>query len=244
MKDKSKVYLNLAKCSEEQLKQIPNILEDAGEKISNKRILSAFNIGSNSILAFKNDAWYMFAIVCPKRTELTFEEFLDLLKGQNTTKQQLIKEAKDRNITELCFIDRQSMEAITDATIIPKGESWEYDCVHDVLYLNEKQVYEKGKWAKVVDTKDYFIFPKAEEGDFPDLTGFEGQYMRVYDNSLCEKKARVIAKYSDDEFKFHFISDLIEHWRFAEPIEQQEITISELFQKAGLEQEKFKVIEK
>ena len=62
----------------------------------------------------------------------------------------LINESKKLGIKEGVFVSRNLMHANTDNITLPKGEKYFYDFIFDILYLNEKEIYSNGVFAKVL----------------------------------------------------------------------------------------------
>lgn len=108
MKDLTKYYLNLEKCSEDEIKSLPQILENAGEKIHDEA-LNYLSEGMNgktfNCLAITDfDIWTLWnenAIICLNHTELTYPEFIKLFEGGEETEVQKLK--KQIDLYKECF---------------------------------------------------------------------------------------------------------------------------------------------
>lgn len=62
----------------------------------------------------------------------------------------LINQSKKLGIKEGVFVSRNLMHANTDNITLLKGEKYFYDFNFDILYLNEKEIYSNGVFAKVI----------------------------------------------------------------------------------------------
>ncbi len=63
------------------------------------------------------------------------------------------KEAVKRGYREGVWINRDLMHANTDTILIPYGKHYFFDVKHNILYLNEREVFSKGIWAEIIPTK-------------------------------------------------------------------------------------------
>lgn len=66
---------------------------------------------------------------------------------------------------------------------------------------------------------DVYAFPKAQEGDFPDMSEFEGVEMEVSDNNKYFKKEKVRAKVADDGFLLTYVC-----YSYVRPIQKTDLT--------------------
>lgn len=89
--DKSKIYINLTKCTEEERKSLPQILKKANEDIyemSEKMLNSGLLIdedGDDSYIllskSLKNEWVAYLKSGCDNKTELTYIDFIKLFEG-------------------------------------------------------------------------------------------------------------------------------------------------------------------
>ena len=101
---------------------------------------------------------------------------------------------------------------------------------------------EKGS-IEFLKSRGYFVFPKAEEGDFPDLSGFDGVEMEVaaikdLDGRIIYRPMKIIVKN-----KRHFITSESNFYDTIRPIQKQKLTLAELAEKAGLDINNIEIIE-
>ena len=95
--DKSKIYLDLSKLSEEQRKSLPHILEKAGQEIYflAKPILLSGKLDTYHpylCLSLPSSNVWVFSHNKPDRTKLTYPEFIKLFEvGEGETENILIK---------------------------------------------------------------------------------------------------------------------------------------------------------
>lgn len=84
--DKSKIYIDLSKCTEEERKSLPQILEKAGQEV--------YFLTKHTLLSGKLDMYYPYLVFSrpssnvwvfshnkPDITELTYPEFIKLFEG-------------------------------------------------------------------------------------------------------------------------------------------------------------------
>ena len=88
------IYIDLSKCSEEERKSLPQILENSGQEI--------YFLAKPTLLSGKLDTYYpylffslpssnvwVFSHNKPDRTELTYPEFIKLFEGGESIKSDL-----------------------------------------------------------------------------------------------------------------------------------------------------------
>lgn len=81
MKDLTKYFIDLSKCSEEQRKSLPQILEKAGEEIysTEKQWLENGEFDEPHLYLCDTRIWITSYV--PNLTELTYPEFIKLFEG-------------------------------------------------------------------------------------------------------------------------------------------------------------------
>lgn len=77
-------------------------------------------------------------------------ERIERLATHEEVEEALIVQSKKLGIKEGVYVNRNLMHANTDNVIISKGEKYFYDSHCDILYLNEKEIYSNGVFAKVI----------------------------------------------------------------------------------------------
>ena len=106
------------------------------------------------------------------------------------------------------------------------------------LEIEEK---EKGS-IEFLKSRGYFVFPKAEEGDFPDLSNFKAPIMNVESGNVWYKGRKVFCK---------IWGNIIADWdgrnvgtyNKARHIQKPKLTLAELAEKAGLDINNIEIIE-
>lgn len=94
MKDLTKVFIDLKKCTEEQRKLLPQILEKAGEKIGEKIYIHNTSMVSEYPYFHKPtyaNYWTMgTSNSIPEKQELTYPDFIKLFEGGEEVRTELL----------------------------------------------------------------------------------------------------------------------------------------------------------
>lgn len=112
--------------------------------------------------------------------------------------------------------------------------------------------FESGSISNTKDSEnfqEYFLVPKSKRGDFPDLSGFrtDSKYLVEYEGEEGDDTypTTIIAEFTDiDEDTFFLTSD----WDVVDTLvgkiedKKENITLEELFEKAGLDITKYELV--
>lgn len=82
--DKSKILLDLSKCTEEQIKSLPQIFENSGDKLLPETLsdlISGKITDGFKFLFYSPSGWNQNDYPLNGRTELTYPEFIKLFEG-------------------------------------------------------------------------------------------------------------------------------------------------------------------
>ena len=102
-----KIYLDLSKLSEEQIKTLPKILENAGESVGfhTSIRLNSGKLKDDFVLYFNSSfkEWCLWNNIFKNntKTELTYSQFLDMI-GESEEVLQVENKISIKEITELC----------------------------------------------------------------------------------------------------------------------------------------------
>ena len=86
--DKSKIYLNLSKCTEEEIKETYKKIKDSDQNIhtqTERDLINGIVTHCYWFLFFDGNAWNQNETPLSGRTELTYPEFIKLFEGGETS---------------------------------------------------------------------------------------------------------------------------------------------------------------
>ena len=132
-----------------------------------------------------------------------------------------------------CVEDKTEVSFSEFKELFGKTEQLEADKLEN-LQTKNNMTLENAK--ELLQRNGYFVFPKAEEGDFPDLSGFEGVEMDCFSLDRWMKDTVYLKQNERFQTKYGF-------YDIVRTIQPKTITLSELFEKAGLNQSEYKIEE-
>ena len=110
MTDKTKIYIDLKKCSEEQIKSLPQILEKAGENLAIPKDIE-YEIGIGYVnLHYReiNDYWTCATSnINSEKQELSYPEFINIFNGKEEEKKCCDNPDIQWNKIEISIGDKQ-----------------------------------------------------------------------------------------------------------------------------------------
>lgn len=114
MKDLTKIFIDLSKCSEEQQKHIFSLLPepekpDYYEVYNNYKYLQFIPASK-----FGNDRW-MVDKQAFNKTELTYPEFIKLFEGGEGEKKPRVERMTDEELREALRVETAELEALQDS---------------------------------------------------------------------------------------------------------------------------------
>lgn len=108
MIDLTKIYIDLSKCSVEERKSIPQILEKAGEVIGENILFESNDFSYWTNLHKPSYATYWTVGTpnsTPDKTELTYPEFIKLLEGGEEEKESIDYKSEFEKLKSLVMSD-------------------------------------------------------------------------------------------------------------------------------------------
>lgn len=145
------------------------------------------------------------------RKEITLQDYLESLKNKDSVISKMETTSRNQNLFN--YLSKEHGVTLLESEI-------------DDIFNAIKQ-------------DGYFVFPKAEEGDFPDLSNWEGVEMEgEFGVNNTFVKSNILLKYGD-----YFLNYGFDITNFVRPIQKQKLTIAELAEKAGLDINNIEIIE-
>lgn len=124
--DKTKIYLDLSNCTEEEIKSLPQILEKAGETLGDQTDLEGDDLSYWTNFHKPDYATYWTcgtSTSTPEKTELTYPEFIKLfegVEGENNGWIKVTDSLPNRNDVVLVLTDYRKM----DVCIFKEKDHW------------------------------------------------------------------------------------------------------------------------
>lgn len=151
------IYIDLRGKSKEELTDLWEFLNNAGEKQYDDKE-NFINDNYYNILSLDEDnEWSLCletSIMIEDKKEVTIEQLKEILQPMDNKEQQLREEAKERGYTHDNF---KCLNKSYNRTSIESLDRWYYNELEDTLFTNTrmnggKAVYKNGIWADFIET--------------------------------------------------------------------------------------------